>query len=82
VLARREALRAAGGYRAGFVGAEDYDLWLRLLPGARFAKLPTRLYAYRVHPRQISQQFEDVARESSARARDDFRQRASAPPTA
>jgi hypothetical protein len=31
------------------VPAEDYDLWLRLLPRHRFLKLEERLYRYRVH---------------------------------
>ena len=54
VLARAWVLRAAGGYRPDMVPAEDYDLWLRLLPQARFAKLPERLYQYRVHGNQSS----------------------------
>jgi len=52
VMARISALRQAGGYAADCVPAEDYDLWLRLLPAHRFAKLPERLYQYRVHPQQ------------------------------
>jgi hypothetical protein len=30
------------------VPAEDYDLWLRLLPNHRFLKLPERLYRHRL----------------------------------
>jgi glycosyltransferase involved in cell wall biosynthesis len=52
VMARAAVLREAGGYRAEFWPAEDYELWLRLLPRHRFAKLPSRLYTYRVHPAQ------------------------------
>jgi glycosyltransferase involved in cell wall biosynthesis len=52
VMARAAALRDACGYRAEFWPADDYDLWLRLLPRHRFAKLPSRLYTYRVHPAQ------------------------------
>ncbi len=44
VLARRPVIEAAGGYRARLAPPTDHDLWLRLLPTARFAKLPTRLY--------------------------------------
>lgn len=49
VLLRRDAVLAAGGYRVPASGASTYDheLWLRLLPTSRFAKLPTRLYARR-----------------------------------
>lgn len=59
VMARTSVVRRAGGYRADCVPAEDYDLWLRLLPAHRFAKLRERLYRYRVHPQQSG----DVNRE-------------------
>jgi glycosyltransferase involved in cell wall biosynthesis len=49
VLARTRVLRNAGGYDAAMVPAEDYDLWLRLLPRHRFARLAERLYTVRVH---------------------------------
>lgn len=54
VMARAEVLRGAGGYRPGFVPAEDYDLWLRLLPRHRFMKLDEALYRYRVRPGSAS----------------------------
>jgi hypothetical protein len=38
------------------VPAEDYDLWLRLLPRHRFAKISDRLYHYRLHPFQTGAQ--------------------------
>jgi hypothetical protein len=49
VLARTGVLRDVGGYDQSMVPAEDYDLWLRLLPEHRFARLPERLYTVRVH---------------------------------
>lgn len=49
VLAPTAVLRAAGGYDQTTVPAEDYDLWLRLLPARRFARLPEALYTVRVH---------------------------------
>jgi len=52
ILARTDVLRSAGGYRPEMVPAEDYDLWLRLLPRHRFLKLEERLYRYRVHADQ------------------------------
>jgi hypothetical protein len=55
IMARTELLRAAGGYRQELSPADDYDLWLRLLPHTRMARLPERLYRYRVHRTQISQ---------------------------
>jgi GT2 family glycosyltransferase len=49
VMLRREALRAAGGYRdCGW--PEDYDLWLRLFAaGTRFAKVERPLHFWREH---------------------------------
>jgi hypothetical protein len=43
-IARRSAIRQAGGYRRRAGSPPDHDLWLRLLETTRFAKLPTRLY--------------------------------------
>jgi hypothetical protein len=54
VLARREVMRGAGGYRAAVAKAEDYDLWLRLSEHHRLANLPETLLNYRVHANQIS----------------------------
>ena len=49
-MIRREALVHAGGWEEhGW--PEDLDLWVRMLAaGARFAKLPRTLYAWRQHP--------------------------------
>lgn len=49
VMARTGILRDAGGYDQATVPAEDYDLWLRLLPAHRFARLSEPLYTVRVH---------------------------------
>lgn len=49
VMMRTDLLRRAGGYDPAMVPAEDYDLWLRLLPRARFARHPRALYTVRVH---------------------------------
>lgn len=54
VVARRATLLGAGGYRAAFAKAEDYDLWLRLAETSRLANLPDVLLNYRVHPDQVS----------------------------
>ena len=56
VMARTGVLRVAGGYRQNTWPAEDYDLWLRLLPRTPIAKLPHRLYRYRLHDAQVSAQ--------------------------
>jgi hypothetical protein len=55
VLARRRVIEWAGGYRARLANAPDMDLWLRLLPTSRFAKLPTRLHARRVVSTRLEQ---------------------------
>ena len=49
-LLRREAVEAVGGWReCGW--PEDLDLWIRMIEhGARFTKVPRRLYAWRQHP--------------------------------
>lgn len=54
VMARAGLLQAVGGYRQATAPAEDYDLWLRLLPHTPIAKLPERLYHYRIHDAQVS----------------------------
>ena len=69
VMARRDVFRAAGGYRPAFVCAQEYDLSLRLLPRAQFSKLPVRLYTYRLHERQTTQQQQDQQRRALIRAK-------------
>jgi glycosyltransferase involved in cell wall biosynthesis len=54
VMARRAALVAAGGYRAAFVAAEDYDLWLRLSEVADLANLPAVVLSHRLHQATVS----------------------------
>jgi len=54
VMARANALRSVGGYRANARHAEDYDLWLRITEAGRVANLPDVLLSYRVHPQAIS----------------------------
>lgn len=53
-LLRTDALRAIGGYRACFRYAQDYDLWLRLLPEGELHVLPEILLQYRIHEQAIS----------------------------
>ncbi|HEX7078759.1 MAG TPA: glycosyltransferase [Candidatus Eisenbacteria bacterium] len=50
VMMRREAYEAAGGFRAPFRCAEDYDLWLRIPRRYGLANLPQALYRWRSHP--------------------------------
>jgi glycosyltransferase involved in cell wall biosynthesis len=72
IMMRASALRDAGGYSEDHPAAEDYDLWLRLLPSHRFAKLPERLYTHRVHPGQVSGRHAGQQRETTVRAKLEF----------
>ncbi|MBM4267453.1 MAG: glycosyltransferase [Deltaproteobacteria bacterium] len=45
----RVAAQAVGGFDPSLRVAQDYDLWLRLLPGRRARLLPERLVAVRWH---------------------------------
>lgn len=54
VMMRTAVALGMGGYNPATVPAEDYDLWLRFLPDYPIAKLPERLYDYRVHADQSS----------------------------
>jgi glycosyltransferase involved in cell wall biosynthesis len=49
VMMRREAYEAAGGFRAGFRAAEDFDLWLRIPPRFGLWNLAEPLYQWRSH---------------------------------
>ncbi|MBI2839739.1 MAG: glycosyltransferase [Acidobacteria bacterium] len=55
ILARTRVMTEAHGYRPEYQWAEDYDLWLRLLPAHRFARLAERLYIYRIHETRVSE---------------------------
>ena len=49
VMMRRAAYEAAGGFRAPFRAAEDFDLWLRIPVRFRMENLREPLYAWRSH---------------------------------
>jgi len=54
VMMRRDAVLAAGLYRADFPLCEDYDLWLRLSAITDIVNLPEVLLRYRLHPAQAT----------------------------
>ncbi|SDR16285.1 glycosyltransferase [Pseudovibrio sp. Tun.PSC04-5.I4] len=54
ILFRREAVAHISGYRSHFDGAEDYDLYLRLLEYGKIGALNERLVRYRRHPGQVT----------------------------
>ncbi len=54
IMARMQTIRAVGGYDESIPFAQDYDLWRRLIPGAKFASLPEALYIWRNRKQNIS----------------------------
>jgi GT2 family glycosyltransferase len=54
VLIRKDVFLSVGGYRATFVDAEDYDLWLRIAEQSRLANLEQVVIYYRLHRSQVS----------------------------
>ena len=54
MMMRRADVIAAGLYRTGFPGCEDYDLWLRLSERSGLANIPRPLLLYREHAGQSS----------------------------
>ncbi len=55
VMARREALLAAGGYNAAFIDAQDVELWLRMSGRYRLGNLSDILYQQRKHDQSMTQ---------------------------
>jgi hypothetical protein len=49
VMMRTALAQELGGYREPFLGAEDFDLWLRMAEHGGLANLPLALVRYRVH---------------------------------
>jgi GT2 family glycosyltransferase/glycosyltransferase involved in cell wall biosynthesis len=50
-IVRRELVRKVGGFRPGFDGSQDYDLWLRVSERTdRIAHVPDVLYSWRTLP--------------------------------
>ncbi|MBF0323904.1 MAG: glycosyltransferase family 2 protein [Alphaproteobacteria bacterium] len=68
VVARRDAVLAAGGFDPTLPAAQDYDLWLAMLgrPGARFLVFPEALTRYRFSPAGITSKVEQRRRCSLA----------------
>lgn len=57
VMFRNSAYYKAGGYRKFFNGAEDYELWFRMLKYGKAANLGISLIARRVHGTSVTQQY-------------------------
>lgn len=56
VMLRRELFTRYGGYSEQVPHAEDYELWVRLMPYARFGNCPEVLLDYTLSARQVSRQ--------------------------
>ena len=54
VMISLDAFRQVGGYRAPFVVAQDYDLWLRIAERFELANLDDVVLQYRLHSSQVS----------------------------
>jgi glycosyltransferase involved in cell wall biosynthesis len=61
VVARRDAVSHAGGFRSHWRFVEDYDLWLRLARRYEFVCVNEGLVTRRVHSGQFTRQRPDVA---------------------
>ncbi len=57
VMMRTALVKKLGGYREAFLGAEDFDLWLRLSEHGAVAILPQILVRYRVHGNSVTRRF-------------------------
>lgn len=54
VMINRSVLEMSGGYNPLAEGAEDLDLWIRLLRSGTICNLPTPLTNYRIHEKQVT----------------------------
>lgn len=67
IVMRRALLMKIGlFYDAGYVHAEDYDLWVRAAHHTALANIPEVLLRYRLHPHQVVQKH-DAMKLASAR---------------
>jgi hypothetical protein len=47
---KKDIWQKTGGYKVGMVSCEDYDLWLRMVPHAKFHGLQEKLVTYLSNP--------------------------------
>jgi hypothetical protein len=71
-MIRRSALTQAGGYRADYVAAEDYDLWRRLARVGRLQNLAEPLLLKRESDRQVSAVHANAQRQMADRIRNEI----------
>ena len=81
VMMRKDAILKAGGYRAAFIHAEDYDLWLRLSQlGYDISNLPQPLLNHRTHGANVSIVHQDEQRLATVLARLSYEMRQAGEP--
>jgi len=64
---RKDIAHIIGDYNANLEGAEDWDMWLRMLEKAPPVNVPQVLYQYRWHENSMTFKLSDKVRESSTR---------------
>lgn len=69
VMMRRHLIERCGGYPEDYPHAEDYALWLALLPHARFGNCPRLLMDYRLSVHQVSRAYHPAQLLSAQRLR-------------
>ena len=72
VMYRRSAIIQLGGYRNEFNGAEDYDLWLRMMFVGKIVNMNEHLTYYRIWANQVTRQDKDSLVTMAGLARRDF----------
>src|ERR1700759_3086141 len=55
-------------YSKNYLHAEDYALWVSLLPQTKIRVLPEALISYRAHEGQVSRKYNEVQRKSVKKA--------------
>ena len=80
VMFRKSAVLAVGGYREDMPFAQDYDLWLRMVPSYRTANLPEALLVRRIGRDQYGSARETRQQRWALRARLDALRRGDFPP--
>ncbi len=69
VMLRREIIERFGAYSEDYPHAEDYELWIRLVPQCRFGNVPEVLMSYRLSATQVSRQYNPEQVRSAQRIR-------------
>jgi len=74
---RREIAELVGPYDPECLGAEDYDVWLRMSEVTQIASIPDLLYTYRHHAHSMSARCPELVERSRRKAMAKAAERAS-----